>query len=159
MIRGDEGSFSATTFSNVACLIMAVAIMLPGDAFAQGELENGRPLEALNEEVVIENVIIDHGLTFRGHQFYSAFAKAMAEQESPAKFDHLVVEERPYANSGSLVSVEQSHRKIYQVVIYAGPSRIEAMGKMAAAYVNSRLYNQRFDELLFKDPDLAGDEL
>jgi len=139
-------------------LLIASPMLLSGMAHAE-DFDHGSPLEELGKEIKIERLIIDHAVTFAGHEFYRSFVTEMNKNTIDTHFDQLVIEERAYAVSGSLVSVEYKNRRIFQTVVYAGPTNIEKIGSRAASIVKRYLGRQQLSSLLFRNPDLAQDEI
>jgi hypothetical protein len=132
----------------IAALLMVKAVLAQ-----EGELPYLRLQDAYSE------VIVDHTITPKGHEFYRYFIVSMNSEESPpVHFSSLSVEERPHSRSGSLISIESEQGQIVQVTIYAGANgQAEQLAARVAAYVRQQLIERELSAL-FSDPDLgAGD--
>ena len=106
----------------------------------------------------IRGLIVDNTVTFIGRDFYDAFALAWLDQRV-GDIDNLSINERPTARSGSRVWVESNGRSLFQVFLSPVRANIETTARKAARSVARRVEELKIERLLFKNPDLAPDEL
>ena len=136
-------------------MILCTPAMSREDAGASGK-------EAVDEEKMrnegIRGLIVDNTVTFIGRDFYDAFALAWLDQRV-GDIDNLSINERPTARSGSRVWVESNGRSLFQVFLSPVRANIETTARKAARSVARRVEELKIERLLFKNPDLAPDEL
>jgi len=104
-------------------------------------------------------VVTDGTVTIFGQEFYRAFTTAWREQPRIDRYS-LAVFERPSARWGSLVWVEYASRRVFSA--FLSPSRrdhIRAAGLDAAQIAYRNVVDSEVGRLLFRDPDLAREEL
>ena len=104
-------------------------------------------------------VVTDATVTIFGQEFYRTFAMAWREQPRIDRYS-LAVFERPSARWGSLVWVEYAGRRVFSA--FLSPSRrehIRAAGLDAAHIAYRNVVDSEVERLLFRDPDLAREEL
>lgn len=104
-------------------------------------------------------VVTDATVTIFGQEFYRTFTTAWREQPRIDRYS-LAVFERPSARWGSLVWVEYAGRRVFSA--FLSPSRrehIRAAGLDAAQIAYRNVVDSEVDRLLFRDPDLAREEL
>ncbi|MEN8132187.1 MAG: CsgE family curli-type amyloid fiber assembly protein [Pseudomonadota bacterium] len=128
---------------------------------AMAQKDNGAEANVDEEKIQddgIKGLIVDNTVTFIGRDFYDAFALAWLDQRV-GDIDNLSINERPTARSGSRVWVEYNRQSLFQVFLSPVRANIEATARNAASSVARRVEELSIERLLFKNPDLAPDEL
>lgn len=103
-------------------------------------------------------VVTDATVTIVGQDFYRAFVTVWREQPLSDRYTLSIVE-RPSARWGSLVWIEYANRRLYSS--FLSPGRRDAVRQSAmdaARQVYQSAVDADVERLIFRDPDLAGDE-
>jgi len=104
-------------------------------------------------------VVTDATVTRIGHDFYNAFAAHWRDQVNAEQFS-LTVHERPSARWGSLVWVEYANNQLYRA--FLSPARrdyVPVAAQEASRVAYQSVVDSEVQRQLFRDPDLAQDEL
>lgn len=133
----------------VAAFLAVAASSFAGSALAQSA---SRSIDGLS------GVAINQTITPVGQNFFRAFAAAWHDKDINSRVS-VTVFERASARWGSLIWVEHSGRRVYQTVLHSGRGNGGNPGQDAAAIVYQNAMQYELEAKLFKDPDLAGDEL
>lgn len=142
-------------FFPLMAMILCMPAMSREDGGANGK--GGVDEEKMQNEG-ISGLIVDNTVTFIGRDFYDAFALAWLDQRV-GDIGNLSINERPTARSGSRVWVESNGRSLFQVFLSPVRANIETTARKAAKSVARRVEELKIERLLFKNPDLAPDEL
>ncbi len=134
-----------------SCLALLLWLA-PSTAAAQAATEARLQHEQYGGLVVNETVSVV------GHDFYRHFAAVWREDELSERFT-LSVLEQTSARWGSRVRVEYARRVIYQRYLPISRPAIPAIGREAAEIVRQRIVDTEVDRLLFRETDLAPDEI
>lgn len=120
---------------------------------AHVDVDNQEPLsDSLGGLVTTDTV------TLAGQDFYSAFARAWSA--NPLSDRYIVsVHERPSARYGSLVWVQFEQRRVFQAFLPIARANVRAIAESAAGVVLQNVMQADLSRLLFRDADLASDEL
>jgi len=112
-----------------------------------------------SDEGILSDIVVDQTITFYGRRFYEEFALRVGNSNLKG-YGSLVVDERPYADSGSLISISRNQQVISEVTVYAADRHIEENAELAASQVIERVSTMVFFERLNinTDPDLVGRE-
>jgi hypothetical protein len=102
--------------------------------------------------------VVDQTLTFTGHEFASRFTAKWAELGGVQRSETLAIRERPTGSRGSLVWIEYRMRPIFSGFFSPNRNRLKENAEMAAQQALSIVGETELARLLFKDPDVAGDE-
>lgn len=102
--------------------------------------------------------VVDHTFTFTGREFTTRFTAKWAEHNGKATND-IVIRERPAGSRGSLITVEYRFRQIYANFFSPNRTRLKEAAEMAAVLAVQYVGETDIAQLLFRDPDLAQDEL
>jgi curli production assembly/transport component CsgE len=104
-------------------------------------------------------VVVNDTVTFIGQEFYSTFVATWREEPNVERFT-VIVHERPSARWGSLIFIEYEHREMFRA--FLSPGRRDFV-RVAAAEASKQVFERVVDlevqRLMFRDPDLAQDEL
>lgn len=104
-------------------------------------------------------VIADSTVTFIGQEFYRAFMAAWRELPGSDRYS-LAIVERPSARWGSLVWIEYANRRVFGATLSPGRrDTVRELGAQAAGIAYENAVDTDAQRLLFRDPDLARDEL
>lgn len=104
-------------------------------------------------------VVFDGTVTFVGQEFFRAFVATWRDQPVTQRYS-ISIYERPSARWGSLVWIEYLHRRVYSAFLSPGRrDHVRLAGTEAARIAFDNIVQTDMDRLMFKDPDLAPDEL
>ncbi len=112
-----------------------------------------RPLDDAVRGIVTNEVI-----TLVGQDFYNSFVTAWRDVPLSDRYN-VSIYERPSARWGSLVWVEFEHRRLFQAFLPPTRTDVRSVGQRAAKTTYDNLVQADLDRLLFKDQDLASDEM
>ncbi|GAB3626690.1 hypothetical protein PTE30175_03019 [Pandoraea terrae] len=139
--------------SRLVCVLLLWA--LTGPALAV-QAETKSPEDEFAEPFA---AITDQTLTFTGREFVKYFTAKWAELGGVKKSEPLSIRERPANGRGSMISIEYRFRQIYIGFFSPNRSRLKASAEAAAERAVTIVGDTELNRLLFKDPDMAGDEL
>lgn len=103
-------------------------------------------------------VVVNQSVTVAGHDFYQHFALAWRENPMSERFA-VSVHEQPSARWGSRVWIEFRQRRIFQANLPPGRAAIKSISLQAVEIAQQRVMDAEVDRLLFRDVDLAADEI
>lgn len=104
-------------------------------------------------------VVVNDTVTFIGQEFYSTFVATWREEANVERFT-VTVRERPSARWGSLISVEYEHREMFRAFLSPGRRDfVRQAAQDASRMVYQNVVNTEVQRLLFRDPDMARDEI
>jgi curli production assembly/transport component CsgE len=112
-----------------------------------------RPLDEAVRGIVTNEVI-----TLAGQDFYNSFVSTWRDVPLSERYN-VSIYERPSARWGSLVWVEFEHRHLFQTFLPPTRTDIKSIAERAAKTTYDNLVQADLDRLLFKDQDLASDEM
>ena len=140
--------------------LLAVLLALAPAALAQPPTTGGEnAVAAARPADPYSGVVVNDTVTFIGQEFYRNFVASWREQQGVERFS-VLVRERPSARWGSLVSVEYEHREIFRAFLSPGRRDfVRQAGIDAANLVYQRVVDFEVQRLLFRDPDMARDEI
>jgi len=103
-------------------------------------------------------VVTTDTVTLAGQDFYSWFAQAWSA--IPLSERYIVsVHERPSARYGSLVWVEFGQRRVFQAFLPIARANVRPVAENAAQVAFQNVMQADLTRLLFRDADMANDEL
>jgi|GEM_PF-286002 len=103
-------------------------------------------------------VVTTDTVTLAGQDFYTWFAQAWGA--IPLSERYMVsVHERPSARYGSLVWVEYNQRRVFQAFLPIARSNVKPVAEGAAQIAFQNVMQADLTRLLFRDADMATDEL
>jgi curli production assembly/transport component CsgE len=112
--------------------------------------------QPLNDE--LGGVVTTDTVTLAGQDFYTWFAQAWST--IPLSERYIVsVHERPSARYGSLVWVEYNQRRVFQAFLPIARSNVKPVAEGAAQIAFQNVMQADLTRLLFRDADMATDEL
>lgn len=138
---------------------LAVLLLFSADAtHAQLIRENQLPIEGRGTSDLSAGLVLDSTVTVLGHEFFSAFADAWRELDAQQRYS-VTISETPTARFGSTIRIHSRGRQIWQTLLR--PSRQEAreLAPNVAGDLFQGLLRMEAEEALFKDPDMAPEEL
>lgn len=149
--------------SRIAGSAAVVLIAVWASAFPVVTLgAEGEPAaDALSSRVLQETfagVIVDQTVTVAGHDFYQEFVAMWREKDAGNRYAIAVVE-RPSARWGSQVWVEYAHRRVFQMVLPAARANVRAVAAEAVDAAYQNVVDAEVQRMLFRDEDLAPDEI
>ncbi|GIZ52988.1 curli production assembly/transport protein CsgE [Noviherbaspirillum aridicola] len=103
-------------------------------------------------------LVVNQTVTVAGQEFFQHFVAAWRERELAERYSLSIIE-RPTARHGSQVWVEYAQRRMLQLQLPAARSGLQALGERAAEAVFQRVADAEVERLLFRDLDLAPDEI
>ena len=112
-----------------------------------------RPLED-----AIKGIVTNQVITLVGQDFYNAFVSKWRDSPLSERYN-ISIYERPSARWGSLVWVEFQHRRLFEAFLPPTRNRIRPIAEHAAEESYHNVVQADLDRLLFRDPDLANDEM
>lgn len=118
---------------------------------------------ALREEMPLRTpayggLVANQTMTVAGYEFYRHFVAAWRDKEGSERYT-LSVHEQPSARFGSRIWIELSHRRIFQTNLPPTRSTLQPMSEYAAELAYNTAMEAEVEHALFRDPDLAADEL
>lgn len=125
----------------------------PGNTALLDQLNRTRPM--------VESyggLVLDQTLTPAGQDFYQAFVAAWRDRPRVDRYA-LVIQERPSARQGSQLTINQGHRRVFQARLPARRAAAREFAERVADYTYQTLVEGDLQALLFRDPDLAREEL
>lgn len=142
-----------TPFSRAACAALLAAVAVA--ALAQPEANGNGDRRVLQE--IYAGVVSNQTISFTGHEFYRAFVATWRERDRTERYN-LAVLERPSARWGSLIWVEYRNRPVFQAFVSPGRAELKQVAQRAAEAVYQNVVETEVQRMLFRDPDLGGDE-
>ncbi len=148
---------SGETLSNGATVNHASSLTksstLSQKSAAHADVDNQEPLSDSLGGIVTTDTV-----TLAGQDFFSAFSRAWSA--NPLSDRYIVsVHERPSARYGSLIWIEFEQRRVFQAFLPIARSNVRAMAESAAPIALQNVMQADLSRLLFRDADLASDEL
>ena len=139
-------------------LTLAFAFLCP--MVAAQVLDAPQPLEAAFGNLERDaGFLVDRTMTNFGAAFVREFAHAWRTHTLVEPVD-LTIIEKPSARWGSLIVVEHRNRPVARLFLLAGRSAtIAPLAAETANYLSRRLADNALLDKLFKNPDLAPEEL
>ena len=117
------------------------------------DVNSQQPLDA-----TLGGVVTTDTVTLAGQDFYNWFAQAWGA--IPLSERYIVsVHERPSARYGSLVWVEFGQRRVFQAFLPIARSNVRPVAEDAAQVAFQNVMQADLTRLLFRDADMATDEL
>ncbi|WP_445355811.1 CsgE family curli-type amyloid fiber assembly protein [Microbulbifer sp. EKSA008] len=114
--------------------------------------------EQISEESLLTGLVIDNTVSGIGHEFARSLSIYITTNFTGFDYN-LTVHERPSARWGSVVWVTFDSKQVFKTVIYPGRRKFGAVVEQAASQINNNVRQQRLQELLSQNIDLAGDEI
>ena len=100
----------------------------------------------------------DRTITVAGHDFFQAFAVLWQEQPLNERYA-IVIREHPSARRGTQVTIDYGQERVYQTFLPANRARIRALAREAVARCYQNVIDAEVRQLLFRDADLAPNEI
>ncbi|WP_086380506.1 CsgE family curli-type amyloid fiber assembly protein [Caballeronia sordidicola] len=117
------------------------------------DVNNQQPLDD-----ALGGVVTTDTVTLAGQDFYTWFAQAWSA--IPLSERYIVsVHERPSARYGSLVWVEFGQRRVFQAFLPIARANVHPVAENAAQVAFQNVMQSDLARLLFRDADMATDEL
>jgi curli production assembly/transport component CsgE len=117
------------------------------------DVNNQQPLDD-----ALGGVVTTDTVTLAGQDFYNWFAQAWSA--IPLSERYIVsVHERPSARYGSLVWVEFGQRRVFQAFLPIARANVRPVAENAAQVAFQNVMQSDLARLLFRDADMATDEL
>ncbi|SAL84693.1 curli assembly protein CsgE [Caballeronia terrestris] len=117
------------------------------------DVNNQQPLDA-----ALGGVVTTDTVTLAGQDFYNWFAQAWSAIPLSERYI-ISVHERPSARYGSLVWVEYGQRRVFQAFLPIARSNVRRVAESAAQVAFQNVMQADLTRLLFRDVDMATDEL
>ena len=103
-------------------------------------------------------IVTNNTVTLAGMDFYRCFAQAW--NQIPLSERYIVsIHERPSARYGSLIWVEFNQRQVFQAFLPIARSNVKAIAESASALAFQNVMQADIATLIFRDVDLASDEM
>ena len=147
-----------------SALALAFALLCPAAAAQalddEAAFDTPQPLEAAFGSLERDaGFLVDRTMTNFGAAFVREFAHAWRARTLVEPVD-LTITEKPSARWGSLIVVEHRNRPVARLFLLAGRSAtIAPLAAETANYLSRRLADNALLDKLFKNPDLAPEEL
>ncbi|MCI2808563.1 CsgE family curli-type amyloid fiber assembly protein [Eoetvoesiella caeni] len=103
-------------------------------------------------------VVLNRTITVVGFDFYQYFASAWRTREKSEQYSISIVE-RPTAIRGSEIWVQYRNRRIFRTFLSPTRSAVKAISQKAVGIVYKSVIDLDMQQLLYKDHDLASEEL
>ncbi len=100
----------------------------------------------------------DRTITVAGHDFVQAFAVQWQEQPLSDRYA-IVIREHPSARRGTQVTIDYGQERVYQTFLPANRAKIPALAREAVSSCYQNVIDAEVRQLLFRDADLAPNEL
>jgi len=131
-------------------VLLAVAVMMAPVQIASAAGASDRNLK---------KIVLDHTITYQGHEFYRQFVPLLGQKTGSIYFDSVTLKEHRSRRSGRTIVIEHREATLFRTTVYAGDQYIEAKARQAAAVVSAKLSRAQLEGLFSQGGDLAGDEL
>jgi curli production assembly/transport component CsgE len=144
---------SGHRFLAALALVCAPAVLAQPPTGTENAAAAARPADPYS------GVVVNNTITFIGHEFYQTFVASWRDEPGVDRFT-VAIHERPSARWGSLVFIEYENRELFRA--FLSPGRRDYVRQSAADAVRiiyQRVVDLEVQRLLFRDPDLAQDEL
>lgn len=158
--NGSPTVSGSSTLSNSSTLISPG----PGkDTVApNGHMPNGAKGAEINGKRTLADalggIVTNQVMTLAGQDFYSYFAEAWRDLPLTDRYV-IAVRERPSARWGSLIWVEFENRRVFEQFLPPKRASLKPIAERAAAVAYDNVVQADIARLLFRDADLAADEL
>lgn len=139
-------------------LCLACALLGAGQSHAQLVRENAYPIERNGLADLSSGMLLDATVTVLGHEFFAAFASAWREMDVYQRYSVSVIE-APNARFGTTIRVQARGRTVYQGLLRPNRQLARETAMALAGDVFRALLEEEAREALFRDPDLAPEEL
>ena len=100
----------------------------------------------------------DRTITVAGHDFFQVFAMHWQEQPLSDRYA-IVIREHPSARRGTQVTIAYGEERVYQATLPANRAKIPALAREAVATCYQNVIDTEVRQLLFRDADLAPNEI
>lgn len=141
------------------CAIPLAVLALMAPAAAQPPAPGESAVAAARLADPYSGVVVNDTITFIGQEFYTTFVAKWRDESGVERFS-VTVRERPSARWGSLVSIEYEHREMFRAFLSPGRREfVRQAAQDASRIVYRNVVDMEVQRLLFRDPDLARDEL
>jgi curli production assembly/transport component CsgE len=121
----------------------------------QGLAAQERNIEDINAN---DGIVIDQTITMIGQAFYQSFVALWREKARVDRYS-LAVRERPSARQGSQVWIEFGQKRVFQSQLPSNRSKVQELAEQAVEIAHDNIVDADVESLLFRDPDLAQDEM
>jgi len=138
--------------------LASMLLVLAASAQAQLVRENARPIERPGLASLSGGLVLDATVTVLGHEFFSAYADAWRELDGDQRYS-VTVSEVPTARFGSTLRVEAQGRTVYQALLRPNRQAARETAQAVAGDIFEGLIRKEAEQALFRDPDLAPEEL
>ena len=158
------GSAFPNIYGKLRLIAPLFALALPAHTLAQvpddEAFDPHLPLEETSLHLERESgFLVDRTMTNFGATFVREFAHAWRSRRIDAPVD-LTIIEKPSARWGSLIIIEHRNQPVARIFLQAGRSTtITPLAANAVNYLAKRLADNALIDKLFKNPDLALEEL
>jgi curli production assembly/transport component CsgE len=103
-------------------------------------------------------VVTDQTITSAGQDFFQYFSALWHDKPMSEQFA-IAIRERLSARQGNRIQIEFANRTVFEAVLPAARGNVRALSENAVDIAYEAVANNAAGRLLFRDPDLAGDEL
>lgn len=103
-------------------------------------------------------VILNRTITIVGHDFYQYFSTAWRTRDNNDQYSIAIVE-RPTAIRGSEIWVEYRNKQVFRTFLSPRRAAVKEVSRKAVNLVYTAVVDRDLQQLLFKDHDLAKEEL
>lgn len=119
---------------------------------------SGNSLDGKSVQEIYGGIVTDQTITVAGQDFYQQFVAHWREKPMHERYA-IAVRERPSARWGNEIWVEFAQRKVFQAVLPANRSNVKALAEQAVEITFKNVVETEVQRLMFRDPDVAPDEL
>jgi hypothetical protein len=100
----------------------------------------------------------DRTVTVAGHDFFQTFAMLWQEQPLSERYA-IVIREYPSARRGTQVTIDYGQERVCQTLLPANRAKIAPLAREAVASCYRNVIDAEVRQLLFRDADLASNEI
>ena len=105
-----------------------------------------------------DGIVIDQTITMVGQAFYQSFTALWRDKARVDRYS-LAVRERPSARQGSQIWIEFGQKRVFQAQLPSNRSKLQELAEQAVEVAHDNIVDADVESLLFKDPDIATDEM
>lgn len=141
-----------------AARLFLLLLALVAAPAAQAQRENDQPIESRGLANLNSGLLIDGTVTVLGHEFFNAFAAAWREIDNRQRYS-ISVFEYPTARFGSRIVLQYRQQVIFNSLLRPNRQAARELAPVVAGDIFQALIAREAEEALFRDADLAKEEL
>lgn len=106
----------------------------------------------------LRGVLVNQTMTVAGQEFFRSFAAGWRDLPVSQRYT-VSIHERPSARQGTRIWVAFERETMFQAFLPPGRDQVLALSEQAVAMVGASIMDTDINRALFRDADLAADEI